>query len=239
MENTTVDINGPNYYLEPTSKIYRFKRTLILRPILQLISKYVGRNQRFSLLEIGTDSGFLLSFLESKYPNSKFTGLEYDPRLVEMSKSKVKDAVIIQGNAESFDFIDQKFDIIVSLQVIEHLYHPELMLASVRNHLNENGIFIFTTPNLESFGARYMHNKWHGHASNHVSLKSYTNWKLFLQKNGFKSLYCGSTFFTGFPIFNKLPFGLINWGLLFFIGHLRWKHGESYIGVFKIDNHHS
>jgi len=81
-----------------------------------------------------------------------------------------------------------------------------------------------------------MKNKWHGYKSDHVSLKSYTEWKTFIEKNGFTSIYCGSTFFTGIPIFNKLPLGLINWGLLFFIGSIKWKHGESFIGIFRLDN---
>ena len=236
MENVTVDINNPTPYMEKDSIFYRFKRKLTLGPVLRRIRKIIPKNKIFSLLEIGTGSGFLISFLESEFPKASFTGLEYDSRLVELSKSKVKNANIIQGNAENFVFKDSKFDVIVSLQVIEHLYKPELMLNAVKKHLNQNGIFILTTPNLESLSARFMKNNWHGYRSDHVSLKSYTDWKAQIEKNGFTSLYCGSTFFTGIPIFNKLPFGLINWALLFSFGSLRWKHGESFIGVFKLDN---
>lgn len=235
MENITVDINNPSFYSEPNTKFYRFKRRLITMPILKEIRKAIGENKVFSLLEIGTGSGFLISFLESEYPKAKLTGLEYDSRLVTLTKSKVKNATVIQGNAENFDLKDNTFDIIVSLQVIEHLYRPELMLTTVKKHLKTNGLFIFTTPNLEGIGAKYMKNKWHGYRADHVSLKSYTEWKAFVEQNGFTSIYCGSTFFTGIPIFNKLPLGLINWGLLFTLGSIRWKHGESFIGIFKVD----
>jgi 2-polyprenyl-3-methyl-5-hydroxy-6-metoxy-1,4-benzoquinol methylase len=234
MGNVTVDINSPSFYSEPNTKFYRFKRKLTMMSILKKIRKIAGKNRTFSLLEIGTGSGFLISFLESEFPKAKLTGIEYDSRLVALTQSKIKNATVTQGNAENFDLKDKRFDIIVSLQVIEHLYQPELMLACVKKHLNKNGIFIFTTPNLEGLGAKCMKNKWHGFRTDHVSLKSYTEWKTLLEQNGFTSRFCGSTFFTGIPIFNKLPFGFINWGLLFTLGSIRWKHGESFIGIFKV-----
>jgi SAM-dependent methyltransferase len=236
MENVTVDINNPTPYIEKDSIFYRFKRKLITMPTLRKIRKILGnKNRIFSLLEIGTGSGFLISFLESEFPNGMLTGLEYDSRLVLLTQNKVKNATILQGNAENFDLNDKKFDIIVSLQVIEHLFQPESMLKCVKKHLNKNGIFIFTTPNLEGIGAKCMKDKWHGFRTDHVSLKSYSDWKALIEKNGFSSIYCGSTFFTGIPIFNRMPLGLLNWGLLFVFGSLRWKHGESFIGVFKLN----
>lgn len=235
MENVTVDLDNPSLYEEPNSKMYRFTRKLKTGPVLKRIRKLVKKNDVFSLLEIGTGSGFLLSFLESEFPNAKLTGVEYDSRLVTMSQNKSKNATIIQGNAESFDFNGEKFDIIVSLQVIEHLYNPDLMIERVKKHLKPNGIFILTTPNLECISAKYLKDKWHGYRHDHVSLKSYTTWKSLMEERGFTSVYCGSTFFSGIPILNKLPLGVINWGLLFFLGSLKWKHGESFIGVFRLD----
>lgn len=236
MENVTVDLDNPSLYEEPNTKFYRFKRKLKTEPVLKRIRKIVQKNQEFSLLEIGTGSGFLISFLESEFPKAKFTGLEYDSRLVTMSQNKSKNATIIQGNAEKFDLNGEKFDVIVSLQVIEHLYNPDLMIDCVKKHLNQNGIFILTTPNLECISAKYMKNNWHGYRTDHVSLKSYTMWKSLIKKSGFTSIYSGSTFFSGIPLLNKFPLGLINWALLFFIGSLKWKYGESFIGVFRFDN---
>ncbi|MEW6089169.1 MAG: class I SAM-dependent methyltransferase [bacterium] len=234
MKNVTICPQSASLYEEPDSKFYRFKRKLTLKPVLKEIRKIVKKNQAFSLLEIGTGSGFLMTFLESEFPQAKLTGLEYDARLVSLTKSKVKNARIVQGNAEGFDFNNETFDIIVSLQVIEHLNRPELMLSSVRKHLKHGGIFIFTTPNLSSYSARVMKGKWHAHREDHVSLKKFSEWKSFVEKNRFTSIYCGSTFFTGIPVLNKFPLGIINWGLLFLIGNMRWKYGESFMGIFKL-----
>ena len=72
MENTSVDLSRPSYYVEPDSRIYRFKRKLTLKPVLDIITKTVGHRKDFSLLEIGTGSGFLLTFLESEFPKANF-----------------------------------------------------------------------------------------------------------------------------------------------------------------------
>jgi len=233
MDNVTVDLKAPSLYVEPDGRLYRFKRRLTFKNIFNAIRSSVKKEQEFSLLEIGTGAGFFITFLESEFPKAKFTGIEYDPRLVSLAQTKVKDAIILQGNAEDFDLGDDKYDIIVSLQVIEHLYNPELMLALVKKHLKPEGTFIFTTPNLGCLSRRVMRDKWHGFCEDHVSLKSFDEWKVFAEENGFSSIYCGSTFFSGIPLLNKFPMGILNWGLLFLVGSLKWKQGESFIGVFK------
>jgi hypothetical protein len=121
----------------------------------------------------------------------------------------------------------------VSLQVIEHLYNPGDMIDCVSNHLTDDGVFIFTTPNLGCISDRIMKDKWHGYRIDHVSLKNRVDWDNYLLNKGFIKLYSGSTFFSGIPILNRVPFGIVNWLLLYFIGSLPWSKGESYIGVFR------
>lgn len=233
MNKVSVESSIPSYYSETDSKLYRFKRKLTLRPILKIIRNIVKVNPSFSLLEIGAGAGFLMTFLESEYPEAHLVGVEYDDRLVPVIQSKVKKATIIQGNAEEFNIENETFDMIVSLQVIEHLYHPELMLRAAIKHLKPGGIFVFTTPNPAGIGAKVMKEKWHGYRDDHVSMKTCDEWISLSKAVGFTPIYTGSTFFTGIPLLNKLPFGLINWGLLYIFGSWKWKSGESFVGVFK------
>lgn len=232
MKNVTVDLTKPSYYAEPDNYFYRLKRRITYVSILRIVKRCTKGNKSGRLLEIGTGSGFLISLLEQNYPQMAISGLEYDSRLVELTNSKLKKSFVHQGNAESFN-LDSSFDLIVSLQVIEHLYSPESMIDCVLEHLNNGGIFIFTTPNLGCLSNKVMKDKWHGYRIDHVSLKSRTEWDELLLSKGFEKIYSGSTFFTGIPMFNKLPFGIFNWLLLYFIGSMPWSRGESYVGVFK------
>jgi SAM-dependent methyltransferase len=236
MTKSSVNLKSASPYIEKTSFLYKVKRKLTYAFAIRAISKFNNKRDKFSILEIGTGSGYFLSFIHSEFPNATLFGIEYDPRLFKETKKKVPFANLSIGNAEFFSFVDQKFDVIVSFQVIEHLYNPTAMLESVRKHLSPNGVFIFTTPNLDGVGAQIMGKKWHGYRDDHVCLKGFKAWQRLLEKNGFQSIYCGSTFFSGIPILNAFPLGLFNWSLLVIFGTARWKYGESFVGIFRLKN---
>jgi SAM-dependent methyltransferase len=231
----SVDLNMETPYSETDSKIYRIKRKLMYSNILRIIDRYIGKRHFAEILEVGTGSGFLLSFLENKYPNFSFKGLEYDPRLVQLTNSKLNRSVVTEGNAEDFHNFGS-FDLVVSSQVIEHLYSPENFILSAKSVLKENGVLVFTTPNLDCFAKRLLGSRWHGYRFDHISLKTRKEWDDLLLKNGFELIYSGSTFFSGIPVLNKFPLGVINWILLYFFGSLRWNMGESYVGVFRLSS---
>ncbi len=52
----------------------------------------------------------------------------------------------IGGNAESVN-LNRKFDVIIAGELMEHLHNPGLFLENVKRHLNDDGVFILTTPN--------------------------------------------------------------------------------------------
>jgi 2-polyprenyl-3-methyl-5-hydroxy-6-metoxy-1,4-benzoquinol methylase len=233
MDKVTVDLENTSLYAESDSAAHRFKRRLTYRTVFAAIRRAVGDRRQFSLLEVGTGSGYLMHFVEKEYPGATVTGVEYDPRLVALTQSKVQRAVILQGNAEQLDLGEKKFDVIVSLQVVEHLYSPERMLEGVRALLAPGGRFILTTPNLACLSARVMKESWHGYRPDHVSLKDRAGWVALAEHHGFRTIYSGSTFFSGIPWLNRLPLGIINWALLFFVGVAPWNLGESFFGVFE------
>lgn len=231
MAKVSVDLDTEAQYVEPDTPIYRFKRKLSYRFFLNRIKRLTEKNRSFSLLEIGTGSGFFLSFMEEEFPNATLRGVEYDPRLIEQTRNKVSRSDVIQGNAEDFDLGEERFEVIVSFQVIEHLYSPEAMLRCVRRHLKPEGVFIFSTPNLDGLGAKLMGKKWQGFRPDHVTLKGFDEWVHLISSQGFSIIYSGSTFFSGIPLLNRLPLGLLNWVLLLIFGAAKWKLGESFIGI--------
>lgn len=232
-EKVSVNKDIPSPYIENRGSLYRLKRKLTYAFAFRLLNKYLKQQRNLEILEIGTGSGFFLDFAKDHFPNSCFSGVEYDERLLNETVSRAPHAKVIQGNAENFDLGKGRYDLVVSFQVIEHLYNPDVMLDNVRAHLKPGGIFLVTTPNLSGLGARWMKDKWHGYRDDHVSLKGKEEWERLIASHGFIPLYSGSTFFSGVPILNKLPLGIFNWLLLVAFGSLRWSVGESYVGVFK------
>jgi len=233
MSKVSVDTSQPSPYIESDSRLHMIKRKLTYAFAIKMIKKYADVRNFNSLLEIGTGSGFFMLSCKGEFPKVSLSGIEYDERLLSITRKRAPFANCIQGNAENFDLHPNKYDVIVSFQVIEHLYNPEAMLSQVESHLNTGGIFIVTTPNLDGMGAKIMKEKWHGYREDHVSLKGAKEWEDLITNNGFEVKFSGSTFFTGIPLMNKLPLGLINWFFLVFFGAFRWKKGESFVGVFK------
>ena len=235
-EKVSVKTDIPSPYIEKRGGLYRFKRKLTYAFAFRLLNKFLDRQRDLEILEIGTGSGFFLDFAGENFPNSRFTGLEYDERLLHETQQRAPKASLHQGNAESFALGLNQYDLIVSFQVIEHLYNPGAMLANVKAHLKPGGVFLVTTPNLSGVGARVMKERWHGYRDDHVCLKHKHEWDSLIESHGFSSLYSGSTFFSGVPMLNRFPLGVINWLLLLIFGSLRWSSGESYVGVFKSNN---
>jgi len=223
----------PSPYIEKKGRLYRIKRKLTYAFAFRLLNKYFSRFQYLEILEIGTGSGFFLEFAKEFFPNSHLSGVEYDERLLTETALRAPHARLIQGNAEDFIFEKGHYDLVVSFQVIEHLYNPSSMLENVRAYLKPGGVFLVTTPNLTGLGAKVMKERWHGYRYYHISLKGMDEWKRLIVDHGFISLYSGSTFFSGIPLLNHPPLGMINWLLLLSFGSLRWSLGESFVGVFK------
>lgn len=232
-DKVSVNTGIPSPYIENRGGMYRLKRKLTYAFAFRLLNRYLSRRQDLDVLEIGTGSGFFLDFARESFPNSRFSGVEYDERLLAETAARAPYAHLIQGNAENFDLGNGRFDLVVSFQVIEHLYNPGAMLENVRAHLKPGGVFLVTTPNLSGLGARWMKEKWHGYRDDHVSMKGKDEWDRLIASYGFSPLYSGSTFFSGLPVLNKLPLGIVNWLLLMVFGSLPWSAGESYVGVFK------
>lgn len=81
--------------------------------LLRIIHLYVGNRVFASILEVVTGSGLLLSLLENECRNYSFKGLEYDPRLAQLTMSKSNRSDVIQGYIEDFHSFGS-FDLRVS-----------------------------------------------------------------------------------------------------------------------------
>jgi len=88
-----------------------------------------------------------LHFNIKKYAKSVF-GIDISKECIEFLKEKGYDVEV--ANAEDFN-LNQKFDVIVAGELIEHLSNFQGFLNSVKKHLKEDGLLILTTPNMFYF----------------------------------------------------------------------------------------
>lgn len=104
-----------------------------------LLKHAKGKN----LLEIGCAHGFLLDYLSKR--NWNVTGLEVST----LSSSYARDSLglnVHTGTLESVHFPDDSFDVVLLLDVLEHLHRPYDTLAEIDRILSPGGILVVQCP---------------------------------------------------------------------------------------------
>lgn len=73
-----------------------------------------------------------------------------DPDSPSLSEHRAPGMPVIRGVGERLPFVEESFDLIVCLWVLEHLRDPAAMLREVQRVLTPGGHFVFLTPNMRN-----------------------------------------------------------------------------------------
>jgi len=114
--------------------------------VFELIPK---KNQQ-KILEIGCGTGATLGKLKNEGYASWTVGIEQNHNC-ENEASKNNLDLFIGGNIECMDNeLSEKFDVILFLDVLEHLIDPWKVLKNTIRMLNNDGIIIVSIPNIRN-----------------------------------------------------------------------------------------
>jgi 2-polyprenyl-3-methyl-5-hydroxy-6-metoxy-1,4-benzoquinol methylase len=102
------------------------------------------------ILEVGCGSGLTLRWLKERYPEATTVGIEYEASNTAKLKENT-DAFYI-ADAETFSQNIGSFDIILFLDVLEHLRNPETVLRKFVEHLAPGGTVVVSVPNVSYIG---------------------------------------------------------------------------------------
>lgn len=118
------------------------------------ISRYVSlahivKSKR--VLDVASGSGYGSQFL-AQHAKS-VDGLDYFEDAVRYSNETypADNLTYTHGNAEAMPYDNNSFDVVISLETIEHLYNPEKFVLEVKRVLKDDGIFVVSTPNDDEF----------------------------------------------------------------------------------------
>ena len=114
--------------------------------ILELIPNYKNQN----ILEIGCGNGSTLGYLKRKGYAKITVGIESN---LDCKKKSFKNDIdhFISEDVENLEFkLKIKFNLILILDVFEHLIHPWKVFNQFSNHLEKDGLFIVSIPNIRN-----------------------------------------------------------------------------------------
>lgn len=115
------------------------------------VMKYISENYKLDIniliLASGTGS-FDKRLFDSGYKNITSVDINFDN--YEYKNKKV-DFINLDLNTDFSQKINKKFDLVIGLEIIEHVYGPYSFISNVKKVLKVNGEFIVSTPNVHNY----------------------------------------------------------------------------------------
>lgn len=171
-----------NYKNKAVRKIIQLLGTLDLhthirlKPLIKFFKNYFQAHSftKIRILELGCGEGinafeiYKLSQENNIYLD--YTGIDCSHRAIKNANNTLSSFKNIKGKfyfrqEDAQDFLEKNsnltFDIILLIDIIEHIKNPQILIKTSKNYLDKNGFFIVSTPTPlypKIFGVKF-HNK--------------------------------------------------------------------------------
>ncbi len=123
---------------------------------LDEITKVFGDHQKITMFEVGCATGFFLE--RARERGWAVSGIDLSEYAVE--KAKKKGLQVSVASLDTYE-TEEKFDVIVMYDLIEHVKDPVLTLEKAARMLTDRGVIVITTPDAGSVWARAWGKRWH------------------------------------------------------------------------------
>ncbi len=114
------------------------------------VAALVGSNKH--VLDVGCGGGFLAERLALR--GCVVTGVDNDPALLQRAQTVCQN--VIRHDLDALDGLDfqEKFDVVVMADVIEHLLNAKALLAKAASWLQPSGFVVISVPNIAHISVR-------------------------------------------------------------------------------------
>jgi ubiquinone/menaquinone biosynthesis C-methylase UbiE len=114
---------------------YRSRNPIVRQLVgrfLAHVAVAVVRARPRRVLEVGCGEGVVLEYLADRNPSSRFDGLELDPAALARARLRCPRTTLVRGDVYALPFPDQSYDLVLCLEVLEHLPDPARALREIR-----------------------------------------------------------------------------------------------------------
>jgi 2-polyprenyl-3-methyl-5-hydroxy-6-metoxy-1,4-benzoquinol methylase len=111
----------------------------LMKPLLHMLPKPQRKSQKLKVLDLGCGNGSLSSVIAQE--GYEVIGMEESPSGIEIARRNFPSCQFIQGSIydASSELLNHSFDIVMSIEVIEHLFHPRELPRLAKKCLKPGG----------------------------------------------------------------------------------------------------
>jgi len=107
------------------------------------------------VLDVGCLGGnFREYLLEKGVPIKEFYGLDFSPLSIKTARERFPDDKWLLNNCYNIELSDNSIDVVVAMEVLEHLEKPQDFLSEAFRVLVHGGLILVTVPRRNSFKDR-------------------------------------------------------------------------------------
>lgn len=93
-------------------------------------------------LEVGSASGYMISEIAKKHPRVKFCAIDAYAGAIKYAKREYPHINFVKAEAEKLPFKNNRFDLILCYETIEHVRNPQKAILEMKRVLRGNGQLI-------------------------------------------------------------------------------------------------
>jgi SAM-dependent methyltransferase len=150
---------------------------------------------KFTIMEIGCFQGAFLEAIKKEFPFADIVGAEYDRGSLEYISRKKLKIPLLRFDLVKSPLHDSTFDVIVVLNVIEHIKDDNEAIAQCYRMLKPSGVLILEVPAGENLYDSF--DKYVGHYRRY----NINNLEKLLEENKFYILTRSHLVFMAYPLF--------------------------------------
>lgn len=143
-----------------------------------------------TVLDVACGNGYGSSLLNQAGSNL-VVGVDSSPEAINYAQKNYaeKGLKFIKANALNLPFNKKTFDIVVSLETIEHLDNPDKFLREIKRVLRNNGLLILSTPNrfTSPLGNPYHKKEYCASSLEKLLKRNFNNYCFYCQNNDFST----------------------------------------------------
>lgn len=101
-----------------------------------------------AVLEIGCGSGATGALALGEGRCGRYVGVELDARAAAEARSILSSVIVGDVEALEFDWPAASFDAVIFSEVLEHLVHPDVVVAKLARFVRPGGLLLASSPNI-------------------------------------------------------------------------------------------